>query len=130
MKKRSYLLYGLLLLMTLISGYTSRWSVSWYPDLYATYAGDTWWAMLVYWGFCNLWRSAHPIKIGIGALSFAYLVEFSQLYQADWIVAIRNTTLGSLVLGHGFLWSDLVCYAVGIGLAFLLDRYLSSSSFG
>ncbi len=75
-------------------------------------------------------HSASPIKIGIGALSFAYLIEVSQLYQANWIVAIRNTTLGSLVLGHGFLWSDLVCYTVGIGLAFLLDRYFSSSSFG
>ncbi len=52
MKKRSYLIYGLLLLATLVLGYSSRWSVSWYPDFYATYAGDTWWAILVYWGLC------------------------------------------------------------------------------
>ncbi|MEL7531926.1 MAG: DUF2809 domain-containing protein [Bacteroidota bacterium] len=128
MKKRSYLIYGLLLLFTLVLGFTSRWQVSWYPDFYARYAGDTWWAILVYWGLSLLGRRMSPVKIAIGALSFAFLIEFSQLYQADWIIALRNTTLGSLVLGHGFLWSDLLCYSVGIGLAFLLDRYLSSST--
>ncbi|MEN8216136.1 MAG: DUF2809 domain-containing protein, partial [Pseudomonadota bacterium] len=24
--------------------------------------------------------------------------------------------LGALVLGHGFLWSDLVCYSVGVAM--------------
>ncbi len=34
--------------------------------------------------------------------------------HAPWIDGIRNTTLGGLVLGFGFLLSDLVCYLVGI----------------
>ena len=55
------------------------------------------------------------------ALSFSYCIEISQLYQADWINAIRGTTLGALVLGHGFLWSDILCYTVGVGLAILID---------
>jgi hypothetical protein len=29
-----------------------------------------------------------------------------------------------LVLGQGFLWSDLVCYAVGVSLAALIDRLI------
>ena len=40
-------------------------------------------------------------------------VELSQLYHAPWIDSIRQTTLGGLILGFGFLWSDLACYAVG-----------------
>ena len=58
---------------------------------------------------------------GFIALSFSYCIEISQLYQADWINAIRGTTLGALVLGHGFLWSDILCYTVGVGLAILID---------
>jgi hypothetical protein len=27
-----------------------------------------------------------------------------------------------LVLGYGFLWSDIACYALGIGLGVLFDR--------
>jgi hypothetical protein len=29
--------------------------------------------------------------------------------------------MGALFLGSDFLWSDLVCYAVGVGIAALLD---------
>lgn len=124
MKKRSYLIYGFLSLVTLILGYTSRWQVSWYPSIWATYAGDTLWAMLVYWLISLLMRSLSPLKVAGLAAGFAYLIEFGQLYQAEWIVALRNTFVGSLVLGHGFLWSDLLCYSVGIGLCWLLDRWL------
>ena len=44
---------------------------------------------------------------------FFYGIELSQLYHALWIDAIRNTTLGGLIIGFGFLWSDLVCYTIG-----------------
>ena len=40
----------------------------------------------------------------------------SQLYHAPWIDAIRDTLPGALVLGYGFLWSDLACYAAGVAL--------------
>ena len=48
------------------------------------------------------------------ALVFSYLIEISQLYHAPWIDAIRSTALGGLVLGFGFLWSDILCYTVGV----------------
>ena len=48
------------------------------------------------------------------SLALAFLVETSQIYHAPWIDSIRQTTLGGLVLGFGFLWTDLVCYSVGI----------------
>ncbi|MFM8818855.1 MAG: DUF2809 domain-containing protein, partial [Phycisphaerales bacterium] len=37
-----------------------------------------------------------------------------QLHHAPWIDGIRATRLGALVLGSGFLWSDIACYAVGV----------------
>ena len=36
------------------------------------------------------------------------------LYHAPWIDNLRQTTLGGLVLGFGFLWSDIFCYTIGI----------------
>jgi hypothetical protein len=41
----------------------------------------------------------------------------SQLHHAPWIDAIRNTRPGALVLGYGFLWSDLACYVAGVAIA-------------
>ena len=57
-------------------------------------------------------RSLH-VRAAI-SLALAFLVEISQLYHAPWIDSIRQTTLGGLVLGFGFLWTDFVCYSVGI----------------
>ena len=55
------------------------------------------------------------------ALAFSVAVELSQLYHAPWIDSIRQTTLGGLILGFDFVWSDLVCYALGVGLGVLVD---------
>ena len=54
------------------------------------------------------------VRIAALAFAFSVTIEFSQLYQAPWINAIRENPVGNLAIGDGFLWSDLVCYAVGI----------------
>ena len=64
---------------------------------------------------------ARTVHVAAIALGIAVAVEVSQLYHAPWIDAIRGTTAGALVLGFGFLWSDLVCYVVGVALAGTLD---------
>jgi len=114
--------YAILSVTTMVLGMASRKYGHSIPDFIATYAGDTLWALLVYWLFRLLWPNAPLQRALIGALSFSYFIEISQLYQADWINAIRNSTLGALVLGHGFLWSDFVCYTAGIVFGFILDK--------
>ncbi|WP_347030238.1 DUF2809 domain-containing protein, partial [Bacteroides intestinalis] len=52
---------------------------------------------------------------------FSYCIEISQLYQADWANIVRSTTLGALIFGHGFLWSDMICYTVGGLLSAAID---------
>ncbi|MGC1718192.1 MAG: hypothetical protein WA746_04335 [Isosphaeraceae bacterium] len=32
-----------------------------------------------------------------------------------------DTTMGGLILGFGFLWSDLACYSLGVGLGVLVE---------
>ena len=58
------------------------------------------------------------------SLLVCYGIEVSQLYHAPWIDDLRRTRLGGLIVGFGFLWSDLVCYAVGVMLALLLELAL------
>ena len=55
-------------------------------------------------------------------MAFSVAIELSQLYHAPWIDSIRQTTLGGLILGFGFLWSDLACYAAGVGVGIILER--------
>lgn len=49
----------------------------------------------------------------------------SQLYHAPWIDSIRATSLGGLVLGFGFLVSDLICYTCGVLIAYFFDRTMA-----
>lgn len=79
---------------------------------------------MVFWILALGWRRARTRGLAGGAIAIAFAVEYSQLYHAAWIDSIRRTRIGALVLGSGFLWSDLVCYAVGVGIAALLDAMI------
>jgi hypothetical protein len=83
------------------------------------------WAGMVFLGFGILFPKTNTLTIGIYSLLFAFGIELSQLYQSPWIHDIRSYKLGGLILGHGFLWSDLLAYSMGIALlAFLDDRFI------
>jgi len=62
------------------------------------------------------------------SILFAFTIEFSQIYQADWINEIRNTKLGGLVLGYGFKVSDLIAYSVGVAFGFFINKRLIKKS--
>ena len=95
------------------------------PDFVRLYAGDALWAATVYFLAATLWPRARIAWLAGGALTFAFAVEASQLYHAPWIDGVRSTRPGALVLGQGFLWSDLVCYTLGVIAAALVDRAMS-----
>ncbi|MBX4263940.1 DUF2809 domain-containing protein [Clostridium estertheticum] len=59
--------------------------------------------------------------VAIIGISFCYLIEISQLYHSSFIDNIRETTLGGLVLGYVFSWSDFLGYAIGILVGVILD---------
>ncbi len=84
------------------------------PEFVGEYAGDTLWALMLSLLVSALLAGRTVAYRATISLVLAFLVEISQLYHAPWIDSIRNTTLGGLVLGFAFLWTDLVCYTVGI----------------
>jgi hypothetical protein len=106
---------------TVVLGLASRRFRSELPSVVADYAGDTLWAAMVYLISAALWNRASSKRLALGAALFCLVIELSQLYNGNWINRVRATRVGGLVMGHGFLWSDLVCYAVGVGLAVLID---------
>jgi hypothetical protein len=111
----------LLLIATIALGLASRRFPEWQPAFVARYAGDALWAAMVFWLLALVRPRAAARRLGFAALGIAFAVEASQLYHAPWLDAIRDTRLGALALGQGFLWSDLVCYAVGVAVAVAID---------
>jgi hypothetical protein len=92
------------------------------PAFVAAYAGDTLWALMVFLGLGAVAPRSRTSRRAALALAVSYAVEASQLYHAPWIDALRHTRLGGLILGFGFMWSDLLCYTVGIAWGVALER--------
>lgn len=110
--------YLIAIVITILLGLASRkWSL-----LVVQNAGDILWAMMVYFGFRFLLvRKSTLTTIWLSFL-FSFGIEFSQLYQEDWINQIRGTSLGALIFGKGFLVEDLIRYTAGIIIATVLDK--------
>ena len=126
--RRSWRVYSALLVATVLMGLGSRRYGDALPAFVARYAGDALWATMVMWVYALLWPKTSTARLAISALTTAFVVEFSQSYRAPWIDAIRATRPGALALGQGFLWSDLVCYAVGVGIGVCVDAALRHAS--
>lgn len=112
-----HLLHAAAALTLIASGLLLRAAGHGSPGWLAEFAPDALWAMLV---FCLLtWlRPRWPVSRLAGtALAFSYFIECSQLYHAVWLDAFRATTPGGLLLGRGFLWSDIACYTFGLAVA-------------
>jgi hypothetical protein len=89
------------------------------------WVGDLLWALMVYLMVRVLLINTSIKQVAIISLAFCFVIEFSQLYQADWINHIRQTLPGRLILGQGFLWSDLVAYMGGVMIGMLGERLFS-----
>jgi hypothetical protein len=117
--KRNRLLYAVFTIVVIILGLSSRKFAFALPDLLNGYLGDALWSLMIFIGFGFLFPKIETRKLAFISLIFCYGIEISQLYHAEWIDSIRATTLGGLVLGYGFLWSDLVAYTIGVGVGML-----------
>ena len=122
--KRSRLLYLILTIIVMILGLLSR-KISGLPKIIELYSGDILWAIMVFLIIAFIFNKKSTIFIISWAIIFSYSIEISQLYHAPWIDAIRNTTLGGLIFGFGFLWSDLICYTIGIIIGIIIEKLLN-----
>ena len=79
--------------------------------------GDALWAMMIAWWIGALTpRSGLAARNGV-AFGICLLVELSQLIHTPSLDAVRETTMGRLVLGSGFDPRDIAAYALGVAVA-------------
>ena len=88
-------------------------------------AGDALWATMIAWWMGALAPGARLAMRGPIAYAICVLVELSQLYHAPTLDALRETSIGHLVLGSGFDVRDLVAYAVGVAVAVALEAIVT-----
>jgi hypothetical protein len=127
LRRRNPLVQIILIALACLLGISFRRYAHALPGFIAAYAGDTLWALAAFLGFGLVLPRASTRTITILAMVFSVAIELSQLYHAPWIDSIRQTTLGGLILGFDFVWSDLACYAAGVGLGVILELIVLSA---
>lgn len=121
---RNRILYMSLTIVIMFSGLTIRKLHKVLPNWINIYAGDILWAFMIFMLFGFLLNKITSKQLAIISLIFCFCIEFSQLYSTEWINSIRFTKLGGLILGRGFLWSDLVSYSIGISIGYFVDYHI------
>ncbi|MBK1829488.1 DUF2809 domain-containing protein [Verrucomicrobiaceae bacterium R5-34] len=112
------------LVVTIALGLFSRSRFVSDTSVFGQYAGDTLWSMAVFWGLAMLAPQSTTKRLCLTTLVISLAIELSQLYHAAWIDAIRANPIAALILGHTFVWSDLVCYTLGAFLAAIAHHRL------
>lgn len=125
--RRNRFLYGLLTLLVVALGLASRRFFAHVPFI-RNFVGDGLWALMVFLGIAFVFRRWAVRAVALAAFLFSVGIELSQLYQAPWINNLRASRLGGLVLGFGFLWSDIICYVVGLACGVLIDKRLTTGT--
>jgi hypothetical protein len=94
------------------------------PYLIGEFAPDALWALMLFWVFSLLFFRSSTTRVFLMTLIFTFLIEFSQLYKGEWLIQARQTFLGAMLLGHGFLWTDLICYTVGVCVGWGMEKVM------
>lgn len=94
-----------------------------WPEFVAANFGDALWTVAVYLGVCLVFPRVDAVKVAALAAGVSIAVEISQLSGAPWLISLRETLPGRLLLGTGFLWIDFPRYLCGALAAFLIEWY-------
>lgn len=121
---RKSLTYLALVILVMLLGLSARHFSMYLPNEINLYLGDALWALMIFFLLGILFKGRETQWIVALAFLFTFGIEGSQLYHSPWIDALRQTTLGGLVLGYTFLWRDLVSYSLGIGIGILVERFI------
>jgi hypothetical protein len=119
--KRNRFFYFVAGCVVVALGLASRRYAAVLPEFLAEYSGDTLWALMAFLTVGFVFPRWSTLSVSAAALAISYAVEISQLYHAPWIDNVRHTWLGGLALGYGFLWSDILCYTVGVTLGAVIE---------
>jgi hypothetical protein len=119
-------IYAQLTVATIALGLLSRHLPTSLPTWIAKDPGDVLYATMIYWLARVCCPGVAKSRSAATSLAICVAIEFLKLWHAPWLDAFRVTTIGRLTLGVGFHVSNLVCYALGIGLALAIDARIGT----
>lgn len=91
------------------------------------YGGDILVTLLICCVIRVILPRGYRLPIGGGVLLFAVLVEVGQYFGLVYRLGLGHIEFFRILIGTGFSWWDMVCYAAGCILFVAVDALLPSS---
>ena len=91
------------------------------------YGGDILVTLLICCAIRVILPRGYRLLIGGGVLAFAILVEVGQYFGLVYLLGLGHIGFFRILIGTGFSWWDMVCYAAGCILFVAADALLPSS---
>lgn len=84
------------------------------------YFGDVLVVVLIY-TFIQSFFELNKTKTIIGVLVFSFVIEILQHFHFAELLGFKDNRVAMIVLGNSFSWIDLLCYAIGCAMIWLID---------
>ena len=91
------------------------------------YGGDILVTLLICCVIRVILPQKYRLPIGGGVLAFAILVEVGQYFGLVYLLGLGHIEFFRILIGTGFSWWDMVCYAAGCAVFVAVDALLPSS---
>ena len=91
------------------------------------YGGDILVTLLICCVIRVILPRGYHLPIGGGVLLFAILVEVGQYFGLVYLLGLGHIEFFRILIGTGFSWWDMVCYAAGCLLFVTVDALLPNS---
>jgi Protein of unknown function (DUF2809) len=119
-------MHAMLVAITIPLGLASRVDSFPMPDLVRRYGGDVLSAVCIFFGV-RFWAHRRSVPSNaVVAYVICVLIELQQLIRWGPLRRLRDETLVGILLGHGFLLSDLACYAVGVAIGVCVTQLVAT----
>lgn len=125
--KRIQIIYAAIILITICLGLAVRTLSRHFYYVVNLYLGDILYAFMIFYIVSFIVYKKSVLFRGLTALAICFIIEISQLYQSPLADSVRATLPGRLILGSGFLYSDLLAYFLGVSAAVVTDKFLLAS---
>ena len=90
------------------------------------FVGDILVVIFIYY-FIKAFIKTKAINIAIFTLLFSFLVETLQYFKFVDLIGLGHNKVARIIIGTSFSWIDMLCYLIGFGCLFLLDKDLRKS---
>lgn len=94
-----------------------------------SYLGDVIVVMLIYTLVLAFFKVENRTKLITGIFIFSVIVEVLQYFKIADVLGLKPGSIAAVVVGNSFSWIDILCYAAGCTVIFLITKFWNNVTF-